>query len=53
MLSSLCTAAPHLKKIGFRILSDFFEVRGGCTQTNAFIRINVGRRRWHDNTKDS
>ena len=23
---SLCTAAPHLKK------SDFFEVRGGCTQ---------------------
>ena len=31
-LDSLCTAAPHLKKIGKELLSDFFEVRGGCTQ---------------------
>ena len=29
---SLCTAAPHLKRIGKELLSDFFEVRCGCTQ---------------------
>ena len=32
--SSLCTAAPHLKK-----KSDFFEVRGGCTQAKAKVRV--------------
>ena len=35
--SSLCTAAPHVsltsKKIGF------FEVRGGCTQAKAKVRV--------------
>ena len=31
--SSLCTAAPHLKKIGF------FLGGGGCTQAKAKVRV--------------
>ena len=34
-LSSLCTAAPSLKKI------DFFEARGGCTQANSYLKFRL------------